>query len=119
MTNCGKHRETVLHLFVECDAVAEIWWEIKTYIKTKYGLDVDVTNKKKVLFNSLIPPKGHIVNFLCLIFKQYVYRQRCLRKPILYNQFILYVNQMENIEKYIALKNDKMNKHSAKWNPCK
>ena len=60
-------------------------------------------------------PIGHVANLIVLITKQMIYRFRCqkeiLRFPVLKAQ----INNIENIEKYIAMKNNKLYKHEKKW----
>ena len=50
----------------------------------------------------------NIKNFLCLMFKQYIYKQRCLNQPISLEQFISSVWKTKGIEKFIAIKNGKL-----------
>ena len=71
------------------------------------------------MFNHLIDKKNHVVNFLCLIVKQYIYRQRCLDKKLSWFECKGIISQVENIEKYIAIKNGKLNIHNRKWTFCK
>ena len=52
---------------------------------------------------------------MCLLTKQYIYRQRCLQQEIIFNAWRNHVNQVENIEKYIATKNGKLGIHQKKW----
>ena len=66
--------------------------------------------------NYIVRPKNHVVNFMCLILKQYIYRQRCFKKPLSFEELKMEFQRTENIEKYIAQKNDKMYRHEFKWN---
>ena len=47
--------------------------------------------------------------------KQYIYRQRCFKRDINFNEFMNIVIQMKNSEKYIAIKNNKYDKFAKKW----
>ena len=40
---------------------------------------------------------------------------RCLKKELYFSQFKLHVKQLQNVEKYIAIKNQKLSKHNKKW----
>ena len=51
----------------------------------------------------------------CLITKHYVYRQRCQGKEILFPELKRYILSIETMEKYIAIKNQKLNLHLKKW----
>ena len=116
-TLCGQHRETYLHLFIYCKKVEPIWLKLKSYMK-RYGLKNIDFNERNVIFNCLIPDQpSHIKNFLCLVTKQYIYRQWCLRKDLSFNELIALIYSLENNEKYIASKSNKLLKHHRKWYP--
>ena len=68
-----------------------------------------------IILNLLVPVKVHIVNFVCLLAKQYIYRQRCLSQEINMVHFKRYLSQIESMEKYIAVKNNREYKHYLKW----
>ena len=52
---------------------------------------------------------------MCLITKQYIYRQRCFGKELNFRELKGVIRNVENIEKYIAEKNDKVKTHEKKW----
>ena len=116
---CQNSRETETHLFVHCDYVRELWKMIAEYISDNYDICVDVEDVKKILFNEKVPIVGHVVNFVCLVTKQYVYQQRCLGKNLNFNELCGYIKELENIEKYIAVKNGNVQRHYKKWKPEK
>ena len=61
-----------------------------------------------VIWNRLIVEKpGHVKNFICLVVKQYIYRQRSLKQQIEDNEVIAYIKNIRSIEKYVAIKNNK------------
>ena len=111
---CGKHPETYLHLFIYCEHVKEIWLKLEIYMekqsaeKINFGIDTVICNK-------IIERPNHWKKFVCLLLKQYIYRQRCLAKTISYKEFIGHLEKVKNMEKYIALKNNKIHKHNKKW----
>ena len=75
-------------------------------------------NLEKVITCKICQPKCHVVNTLALILKQYIYRQRCLKELVNFVQYKAIVRNMRNIEKYVAMKNDKLYLHERKWD-CK
>ena len=116
---CQKNAETYVHLFITCSEVRKIWLEMEIFMeafsKAKIHFDVDT-----VMVNRLIDsPKGHIKNFICLVIKQYIYRQRCLGKTLSSEELKYYILSIANTEKYIATKNNKLAKHERKWFPDK
>ena len=92
----------------------EIWINIE---RLMYEFnDQHITfNEKNVMMNSLIEDKKNVKNFICLLTKQYIYRQRCFKKEPNYNELKTMIYQMRNTEKFIAIKNDKIKKHYLKW----
>ena len=64
----------------------------------------------------MLNTKGPIIaKFIVLLCKQFIYRQRCKQKNITFQHFKEYVYKIENIEKYIAVKNNKTVLHNKKW----
>ena len=110
---CQEERETVLHMLCECKIVKELWQEISEYLEEKYQFKVDI-NKKNILLNT-VSKDSKIINFVCLLSKIYIYRQRCLKMSINLQGIKMFVSSVENLEKYIACKNGKVNQHEKKW----
>ena len=114
---CEKYKETYRHLFVECERIQPLWEYAEKYIQ-------DLNCKSEVSFNSLkdvllcqsvVKP---IVNFIRLLVKKYVYRQRCLKKSVSARELELIIRQQKQMELYIATKNGKIAQHNKKWNIC-
>ena len=106
--------ESLVHMMWYCPQVQEIWREMGTWLKERFGgrdLKLDLTN---IVLNK-ISTKRDAVNFICLIVKQYIYRQRCLKKCLNINELRNYISYTENIEKYIATKNNRLSFHDRKW----
>ena len=83
----------------------------ENFSREKIYFDIDT-----VLWNRLIPTKAnHVKNFVCLLVKQYIYRQRCLGKNLSTIELRKHVLHVKNMEKYIATKNHKLSKHQKKW----
>ena len=112
---CQRSKETVVHLLYECPLVYPLWEEFATFIKKDFKVEVTELSAKLIITNQLMPRKGSIVNFLCLVLKQYVYAKRCMGQQPNFTEYRRKVRQLENIEKYIATKNNKVSKHRMKW----
>ena len=113
---CREEEETMLHMFVECKEITPVWAELNQYLCDKYSLHNINMSSKCVILNQLVEPKYHVVNFICLLLKQYIYRKRCLKEKISFQAFKAHVTSIQNIEKYIAQKNNRMGKYRKKWN---
>ena len=112
-TFCNKHRETYLHLFIYCPFVRDTWIQLEQFMEVfseepiNFGLDTVICDQ--------IVSGRNIKNFLCLMFKQYIYKQHCLNQPISLEQFISLVWKTKGIEKFIAIKNGKLKYFYKKW----
>ena len=111
---CGMQTETVVHLLCECPNVLELWEQLSQYIEQRYNQQVDLS-PKNIIVNTIIKLKYHAINFMCLVTKQYIYAQRCMGKPLSFQQLRATLVRIENIEKYISVKNDKLQLHIKKW----
>ena len=115
-TFCKQEPETVEHLFVSCPEVRRLWSELIQYLNEKYNMSLKQPGAREIILNKLTEhPNNHVVNFICLITKQFIYRQCCCKEQIHFNTVICVVNKVENIEKYIASKNGKLKVHMRKW----
>ena len=64
----------------------------------------------------MVSTTTHVANFIVLIAKQFIYRQRCLGEKVEFNHLRRIILSVENIEKYIAVKQGKIKIHAKKWN---
>ena len=67
------------------------------------------------MLNTITKGRHNVVNFICLLLKQYIYKQRCQEKNLNFSAFQAHVKNIENTEKYIAIKHGKLDKHVRKW----
>ena len=115
-TFCGTQKETVVHLFCQCKYVKILWDKLAKYLKERFNLTLGVISDESIILNKIVPTqKNHVVNFICLLTKQFVYKQRCLGQDIEFNYLRNLISQTKNIEKYIAIKNNKLSLHVKKW----
>ena len=115
-TFCGKYQETILHLFFHCEETIRIWEQIKG-ITRKYTQEEMHWTAEKVMLNRIHPNPRHVVNFICLVTKQYLYRQKCYGKKPAIQEITAEILNQERVEKYIAVKNGRALKHFKKWHP--
>ena len=114
---CKCENETISHLFFFCDIVKKLWHDLINYCVDQFKITVYSLSPAKMLMNQLVPKRNHVANFLCLVTKQYIYRQRCLSKDINFVGLKSIIIHVENMEKYIALKNNRFYVHLSKWRP--
>ena len=112
---CKKEKETYSHLFLHCESIKPIWNKVDQWMK-QWNDTIITLSVDKVILNCIVEDARSVKNFICLMLKQYIYRQRCLQKAPTYQEFISITEKVRNVEKYIAIKNNKLSKHCMKWN---
>ena len=90
---------------------------LTTVIESRFKRITLEVNVKNVVMNTIAKgSKGHnAANLMCLLTKQYIYRQKCLGLEINLYQLKCIFRQVECLEKYIAIKNSRLQVHTAKW----
>ena len=113
-TFCGEAEETYRHLFYECICVQSLWKTLTTFCE-KHGLDKPSVTYRNVYINQVVENAKSATNFLCLVLKQYIYRQKCLNEPVSKDQLTRMFYQNQNIEKYHAMRNSKTTEYIKRW----
>ena len=72
-----------------------------------------------IIYNLVHPKSGHIVNFIVLVAKFYIYQSKCEGKLPTVDGVTRDIKFYRKAEFTIALNNDKSNKHYSKWSPVK
>ena len=111
---CQKENETVIHLFIHCEKVKKIWDNITTWLKNEFNVQVKI-DQENVIMNTVHDNPRNVANFICLLVKHYIYSQRCLGNPICTYEIMAKIKMTQNIEKYIAKRNNKLKIHEIKW----
>ena len=112
---CQAQVESLTHLFYHCPHTAQLWEQIIKYLEEKFGRQQWNITPTTVIFNQIVPKKYRAINFICLFTKQYLYKTRCLGKNIVFQQWEAQINNIENMEKYIAIRSGKLSQHLRKW----
>ena len=111
---CEIKRETLIHLFAECSETQTLWNCIPNIFNDVRKAPMDMSNCAK-LFNRISKKQNHVYNTIAIFLKQYVYRQRCLKKRLCVTEFKSYVRSVRNAEKFYAQKKGNLKTHYKKW----
>ena len=117
-TFCELEKETVYHLFGKCNVVRGLYEDLKQWICVKgYGEEEEMQTllTKDIMFASYKGENASLINFLFVVCKQYIYRQRCTKRVVKFNELRNIIINIEKVEKYIAIKNARLRKHAIKW----
>ncbi len=110
----GVASESIIHLLWECDVAQQLWNQLSVFCKQKSNRNVQLS-LKNVIFDRIVTKPFDCINTMCLITMQYIYSCRCLKAIPNFACLKSKILDNQNIEKYIATKNDKMKKHETKW----
>jgi hypothetical protein len=112
-TLCEEQIEDVKHIFIECEVVKIFWQRLLYWIESKLQLIVTF-NSLDVLFGSLHDDLL-ILDVIYLVAKQYIYACKfdsiCPKIQI----FEKNLYAMKNMERCIAVKNNRLQKYIKKW----
>ena len=108
-TFCARERETLLHLFYNCEKIKPIW----TYVCNKF--QIKNLNYKNVWCNTFSNRPKDSKNCIALIVKHYIYRTRCLDQRLSPKSCESYIDNYIAIEEDIAKTKNKLHVHEAKW----
>ena len=70
---CGNENESILHLFVECPKVKELWKNIATWFEYKLSITVELDTATKILGYHIRDEHFWPLNFVLIIAKHYVF----------------------------------------------
>ena len=108
--------ETIVHLFIDCPTARNIWLKIEDYMSDHFGVEPQIDFQvDNVLFNRVVPVWSNIKNFVCLVVKYYIYRQRCLGQAASYQGVIRYIGFIQKLEFFYATRSNKLHIHRKKW----
>ena len=108
---CGNAPENLLHLFVDCIYVKDLWKEISV----KYSIDVSLLNTQNILLNNIEANPRLLPNLIVLLAKFYIYRARCCNEKLHITIFNNWINSIKELEREIAFCHNKLTLHNLKW----
>ena len=112
--SCKLEKENIQHLYGQCQAVKSFFVEVKI-LSQNYVNEIGQWTILNVLLGSVFSKPESVGNLIVLKAKQYVYKSRCLGNKLCINEFRGEIRSLENMEKFIAAKNNKLVKHLNKW----
>ena len=75
---CSVEKQNIIHLIWDCPMAQKVWGYLKNIVEFKCenicNLEWTLSN---VIFNSVHPKPSHIINFLVLICKFYIFKMKC------------------------------------------
>ena len=75
--------QDIFHLFIQCQYAQKVWRVIKELLIHVEGLNWDT---HRILSNTIHDNYKHIANFLTLVAKYYIFRNKCLETPLAHDK---------------------------------
>ena len=117
-TFCNNEIETLVHLFVECNKVTNVWKEVIDKLLQPFGV-TNLTKSEIILGVETTPEQNEIINHIILEVKYYIYVCKLEKCDPLFNRIKNRLKITERIENEIAFKAKKLPRHAYKWHHIK
>ena len=114
-TFCLNKAESLIHFFWECEQAKEIV-NICTDMCSINEIRIEM-NVYNWIFNRLHNNSCHIINFISILLKQYLYRCRCMGKNPSKIGILKEIESLFKVETANAKLNNGYTKHCKRWSP--
>ena len=111
---CEIHKETYEHLFMQCQKVKSVWDFVIDYMMRYNQAECSLTFEN-IICNTIAKPIRNVKNLVCLLLKQFIYRQRCLGHDLSVYDFQRELTKTQHLEKYLACVNNNFTHYVRKW----
>jgi hypothetical protein len=109
---CKKEQETYIHLFCECEKIQTLWQKIKQWTLQNTGHHLEISQINIILGTR----KTAVLDLIIHTTKMYIYFCKMRENQAPKNEeLIRRVEETRNIEKYIATKNNTIERYERKW----
>ena len=111
---CNMNVETIQHLFWECNQVQIFWNSFKNFV-TNAHIPMQLTFETVSFGFCENTNEDKLKNYILFYAKYYIFLNKCHKTIPSCEMFKPYLKQKINIEKELALMNDKLQKFELKW----
>ena len=110
---CNQQPETIFHMLWECTTVQNLWISLFQWLGQITQTNIRF-NKKEILLG-IEDPTFVMYNAVFILTKYFIYSCRCQKLPLNIIALKHNIQYYIQIEKYIAVKNNKLEYHNNKW----
>ena len=113
---CSDVVETINHLFVDCPYVQPLWEYVK-HMLNLLGCTKPLTDFSKIFgfHNTLNDDIGMMINHILILVKHFIHMSKYTKTIPSVLQLKRRISDTEYLERQIALKKQKLEKHENKW----
>lgn len=87
---------------------------MQKWIKYIFKITIEF-DPQMILFHQYRGQGRLMINMMILVAKQYIYSAKCLNQTINFMQYSQRLAKVYSLEKSVAIRQDKENKHNKKW----
>ena len=112
-TFCQDEKETITHLFVECNKVNDFWQQVQN--KWSIMSNLDMFSKCYGVMDS-DNENFMVINHIIFMVKRYIYKCRVDHANLSFNAFLRLMDSIINLEYFCAQRKGSLDIHFKKWN---
>jgi len=112
---CKETKQDIVHLFWECKCITNLWNKLSLWVSKHLDCDLKIEKELVFMYDIEAGNLTKIINLIVLTCCRYVYVQKCVNMIPTINGVINFILSVENIEKGIAIRNNKFHLHCRKW----
>ena len=112
-TFCGTNVETIFHLLWDCTYTQELWNHVYNWIVNVTDANIRFNSQEIIL--GIDNEEFIAYNAIFVIVKQFIYACRCNNIIPLFHSLLEKIKYYIRVEKYLAIKNNKLDHHTRKW----
>ena len=110
---CRKAKQDIPHLMIYCENSVNLWNSVKE-ICQKNRTECN-WNPIAIMEGMVHAKTGHVVNYIVLHTKQFIFRNKCLGKQSRIEEPVLEISEVEQVEKFINVRS--ISQHQKYWSP--
>ena len=114
-TFCGNEPENLMHLLWSCSEVKPLIDYVQWLCKER-NIVIEL-NSANFILNYLHESSNHVINFVGILVKQFIYRCRCMKKVPKLEVLKLELEFMQSLEWANAKVAGRTVKHTRRWSP--
>ena len=113
-TFCKEELQTYMHLFWNCPKIQILWLSIVDWVNDCHGREIIELDPDKILLGKYFGNESHIF-LICTIVKYYISLCRYGDAIPCFTTCLNKIKEIQNIEKSIAIKNNKLSYFESFW----
>ena len=110
-----NNQENIIHAFVTCPDVSQIWTKLSQHIYAKLGIRIGF-HFRNIIFGEPFSTKSIAINFIILYTKFFIFKCSRQEKRVQFEQLLKFIHFNYQVQKYIAFSNTQSQLFEENWN---